>query len=178
MSTRPIERDRLTVTRQRPPALWRAIAIAALFALVFAAAFAIGHSRSAPARRADGLPPSLPSVSSPVPSSLGQAPPIELGVAQQPPETQSTPATTSGTETGSGATTLGGSTTPTATTPAITAPAITTPATKTPTTEPPTTRHTAPATSGGGAKSTGKPSSPGKARKPTESPSTSFDSSG
>jgi outer membrane biosynthesis protein TonB len=59
--------------------------MAALLASVFAAAFVIAHTSGAADSVSERLPPSLPRVSTPVPSALTAAPPIELAVQPPPP---------------------------------------------------------------------------------------------
>lgn len=87
MSTQPIERPRLPVVRRRRPVRSRLIGIGLTCAAVFAAAFAIGHTRGSSDVR-ERLPPSLPAVASPVPAALGTAPPIALAVSARRLEQQ------------------------------------------------------------------------------------------
>lgn len=82
MSTQPIARRRMRVARR--PDLRRTLSIGIAFALTFILAYAIGHGKGGAAVR-EHLPPSVPSVTTPVPAVLGTAPPIEVGVLKPPP---------------------------------------------------------------------------------------------
>jgi hypothetical protein len=83
MSTQPIERRHVRPVASRPD-LRRALSIGIVLALTFILAYVIGHTKGGAAVR-EHLPPSLPSVTTPVPVTLGTAPPIEVGVLQPPP---------------------------------------------------------------------------------------------
>jgi hypothetical protein len=175
MSTQPIERRRLPIVRRRRPGTSRVVTIGLVFAAVFAAAFLLGHTRAGSGVVAEQLPPSLPTVATPVPAALSSAPPIEVGVAA-PPATSKAPAKTTGTATS------------TATAPVQPSAPVVTPKTLAPatTTAPKTVTAPTPAApkvpaSGGSpaAPTTGGPSGSGSPKGGSGSgQGTSFDSSG
>lgn len=84
MSTHPLERRRTRPLggrlEPRRVALW-CIAIA----VVFAAAFGVGHIRRSGEAVVERTPPRLPAVSTPVPAALLSAPAIKLAVVRRPP---------------------------------------------------------------------------------------------
>jgi len=164
MSTQPLPRLRLPNARRRQPRDVTALVVMLLSsAAVFAAVFALAreHTSSVPG---EPLPASLPSLSEPVPASLGPAPAIELGVQQSPP-----PKPVSSTR--SQASTAPSSSTSTTTANPTVAPATqTAPATTT------TPTATAPVTHSGGAAAPPRHTAPSSS--PPAETGTSFDSSG
>ena len=84
MSTQPIERRHLRPVARRRFDGRRVAMIAALFAGTFGIAFLVGHTHAGSAT-GERLPPSLPSVPTPVSASLQSAPAIATGVVQPPP---------------------------------------------------------------------------------------------
>lgn len=93
MSTRPIAQRRLRTVRRRPE-LRRLLLIGAIFASVFAAAFALGHATRSGAMLAEDTPPAQPVVSTPIPAALGSVPAIEVGTLERPLAATSAPAKT------------------------------------------------------------------------------------
>jgi hypothetical protein len=91
MSTQPIDRRRLAAVRRRRPETSRIVMIGLVFAAVFAASFLLGHTRAGTGGVAERLPPSLPTMATPVPAALSSAPPLELGVAAPPPAKSKAP---------------------------------------------------------------------------------------
>ncbi len=84
MSTHPLERRRVRPLggrlEPRRVAIW-----CAAIALVFAAAFGVGHIRRAGDVVVERTPPRLPAVETPVPATLAAAPAIKLAVVRRPP---------------------------------------------------------------------------------------------
>jgi hypothetical protein len=86
MSTQPLEHRPLPVEKRRRPELRRVLGTGITFAIVFAGAFAIGHTGGSDAPPAAvSLPPGLPAVPTPVPSRLASVPAIAVGVGVTPP---------------------------------------------------------------------------------------------
>jgi hypothetical protein len=160
MSTQPIPRLRLGTARRRRQPNRAALIVLVLASLAtFGAAYAVARAHSA-TDSGEPLQAGLPALSTPVPSALAPAPPIEVGVrevaatggAVTPPTAPSSPPAT-----------------------AVTSPALA-PVTSAPGGQ---TVNSAPVTAGGG--SVAAPSQPTHATPPSSSEtgsSGSFDSSG
>ncbi len=92
MSTQPIPRLRLAAPHRRHQGSAVALIVLVLASIAtFAAVYAVAraHSSSAPS---EPLQAGLPALSEPVPSTLGAAPPIEVGVSGAGAESRTAPA--------------------------------------------------------------------------------------